>query len=97
MTYTGARDNTEVLTGFFGRLSREFGAMAPAIARVMAEELGDCRLTFPSIADLERQAVEQAIRSRFNGRNIAELSICYELSPRTIRRVLARKITIPIK
>ena len=90
MTYAGAKENAEVLECFFGRLERELGELAPAVVKMMAEELGGCRLTFPDLGELERQQRDRLIRARFTGSNHQELALRFSLSERQIRNVLKK-------
>jgi len=85
-----ARGCDEVLA-CYGRLHREFEQMAPAIIQVLTEELGDRRVTFPGRRVLERIARDRQIRVEFNGSNLHELALKYEISPRRVRAILRDK------
>lgn len=80
----------DVLDSFFERLGREFGPQAQRIVTVMAEELGGCRLTFPDLKDLYRLDRDRRIRREFNGSNLSELAIRYQLHVRHVRKILSR-------
>lgn len=82
------QENSEAVAQLFDRLHAEFGRLAPAIIRVMAESVGGCRLTFPDLEDLYRAERNRRIIIEFNGVNLEELSIKYRLRKRWIRKIV---------
>ena len=86
------RENQAVLDQFFARLQRELGEqLAEVVVEMMVVELGSVRLTFPSLADLERQQRNRRIQTLFNGANLQELALRFDLHPSHVRRILSRK------
>lgn len=86
------RENQQVLDQFFKRLQRELGEqLAEVVVEMMVVELGSVRLTFPSLADLERQQRNRRIQTLFNGANLQELALRFDLHPSHVRRILSRK------
>ncbi|HBA72219.1 MAG TPA: hypothetical protein DCZ63_08545 [Geobacter sp.] len=84
-------ENAEAVARLFERLQAEFtnGGM---IIQVIVQELGDMRVTFPSVKDLYRMERNRCIVAEFNGGNLAELGFKYRLTPRQVRNiVLAEK------
>ena len=75
---------------FLARSGFKFGPQgAQAIIRILVEELGGIRLTFPDFADLDRAARNARIRQQFDdGAKVGELAQNHDLHPNHIWRIL---------
>jgi len=93
MTKSG---NQEAVEELFGRLQREFGNMAPRIITVIAETVGDLRLTFPGLQDLYRAERNRRLRNEFTGFNYEELAIKYRLKCRQVRKIIQNSSVVII-
>lgn len=89
------RESAEALDRMFGRMVREFGSEAEHVLRVLAEELGGFRLTFPDVQDIERMARNKTICDRFTGCNYDELAARFSLHPSQVRRIVEGQRNIP--
>ena len=56
--------------------------------KIITEELGGLRVTIPSVKELHRRARNKKIREKFDGANIEELALTFNLAPSQIRRIL---------
>lgn len=83
------RDPDDPVVVLIRRLRTEFADTADQIIMVMAETIGDCRITFPGIKSLWRQERDRRICNEFKGDNIDELALRYHLSTKHVRRILA--------
>jgi len=73
----------------FERLLDRFGKRdGKVIVRAIMEEVGGLRVSIPSYDDLYRHQRDELIRKKFNGQNVEELSINFDLSKRHIRRIV---------
>lgn len=75
----------------FERLRREQGDAAKKIIDTIIAEIGGMRLTIPDLKDLWRIERNRRIRKQFDGANIEELSIRFNLDKRHIRRIVQDK------
>jgi Mor family transcriptional regulator len=83
------RDNIEIETE---DLPEPYHRMAELIGLeatlMLAHEFGGRQLYFPQPARIVQEARDRRIRAEFNGYNIDDLSRKFEMSERSIRRVI---------
>lgn len=86
-----AHESFEAITRLFARLDRELGPLADGVKRILSDELGSLRLTYPDHVDLLRMERNRRIVMEFKGNNIPELSARFDMTERGIRKVLSQQ------
>ncbi|TLM60961.1 MAG: hypothetical protein FDZ69_13715 [Deltaproteobacteria bacterium] len=81
-------DNRGLIRQLLLRLHVDFGELAPAIIKIMAEEVGGARLIFPDMKALCRSDRNSRIRADFKGNNHEDLAIKYGIKKRQVRRIV---------
>lgn len=79
----------ELFGQIVARLHHEFGiCQTLQIVRVLAEEIGGVRVSFPDIQDLNRMERDRRISCEYTGANLEELALRYRLHRRQVRRIV---------
>lgn len=82
----------ELLGQIVARLHHEYGiCQTLQIVRVLAEEIGGVRISFPDIQELNRMERDRRIACEFNGANLDELALRYRLHRRQVRRIVRER------
>ncbi len=64
--------------------------VAEVIVKILAEELGDIRITFPGLESIKIYERNKMIKKAFRGNNYEELAILFKLSERQIRNIIKK-------
>lgn len=82
-------ENKKAFDQLARRFGQEFGEdAAREIIRILVEEAGGVRMTFPTEKDLSKCQRNENIRNAFNGRNYEELALRWGLTIRYVRRII---------
>jgi len=78
-----------IVFNLFRQINQRFEQpIAQDCIKLIINEMGGLRITIPSWKVLQRQDRDLKIRNLFNGKNIQELALRFDLSETQIRRIV---------